>query len=518
MPNVEITNLPALPSDATERTLHAQAKPDGLTSFRDYHVTEQMLKGIIAGEGTEGEVLTVNSSGLAVPSRNRGTGFVPVNRSVTLTWLGDSFLSDGVSASSTLIVKPSDGVPAWVEMLEPAIVSDSWIDGSNAFGLGHSGANLAKGGDNAAEILARADAALDTKPDILIFDGGYNDIGEGVLTAAQVVASLSQIIAKAVSKGTPCIYMGVWVPTLDVWAAGSDERYMIEAINNAMRNLCDSTPGCYFFDTNQYWANNAAAALSNEPKAGYVKSVNDFGFDDGVHPTPVGAHAVAEGLLSVIRGIVNLPNIDWLGGPGNIYHATKNPGGIIVNATPANGNPYMTGTVSASGTGFPTGERATNFSRFRRSGNGECTMTKNADGSQRLTFTSPTGTEAKWEFRWDRFVHGLPAGMWFWSVCPIRMSPWDAWVNADLINGEYNVSRSAAMTKYDDNGSALESWPSVAMNLYLKAPKLKTTNPAREIECTLSVRIREGKSGTGFIDIPHMGTVIVPDPMPRLGF
>lgn len=292
--------------------------------------------------------------------------------------LGDSmqdtaFVSIGASNSTTRY--RNYAMPTWVRYLTKQRVNLPFE------------MNFAHSGDTLLQISERVDDCLAAKPDLIIFNGGTNDLAVTTNTyQAMKDTFINLILQPIMARGIPMIITPI-TPRPVSGISQNQLRYM-QQFNNFLRDLCHGgnnsvrlplsryplldqrTRLLYFADATPYWCNYTNA--DGDPLSGYLR--------DTVHASGLGAYWYGKAVADVINTLLP-PLGTHIQHPADYYDATRNPTGNILRSGTANYGLLKgtTGTATtSSGFSFDQTDIATGYTMSRTAGSSTmvCTLAK----------------------------------------------------------------------------------------------------------------------------------------------
>ena len=196
------------------------------------------------------------------------------------------------------------------------------------------------GGANAAHMLAAYPQWSRAPADTAVIELGTNDCAQGV-AVADYVRDVLEIIRRLFAQGTRYV---TWctVPPRDTDTTAqrawkSDATRRMQAAQATMRGRL------HIADVALRVTDPASGANQGKWRTSYAL--------DGIHPATAGAMAIGRAIAEIDRQIaVQGP---YLGSIGDVYEATTNPSGNILNAVAA-GSGVMEGIGGTAGTGAAT--------------------------------------------------------------------------------------------------------------------------------------------------------------------
>lgn len=260
----------------------------------------------------------------------------------TLAYFGDSFMARGDTANagtSTTCTSTTtncqtlvEGIPTWVDFYTNGRVNRT--PGTNNFG---------KSGDTTTQMLARMSDVLAASPDIVILDGGTNDITNGV-TAAAIITNLRSMYGQFLDRGIEVIRLSI-TPRDAAAAINATQTSYALAVNQADRQFAETAGkrGFHFIDLDSVVGDPSSATW--KPRSGSTI--------EGLHPTKTYNSEIAFPIAQVINQIAPGWRLPVLTATDQ-YDATLNPGGNLLT------NPMMTtsggaGTIAVCTGTAPTG-------------------------------------------------------------------------------------------------------------------------------------------------------------------
>ena len=240
-------------------------------------------------------VVTVVATGV-----NLTTGMiVRIYNCLDTSYNNNSAYVTRIDANTITYVSPgADGSTSNLTGLAPMTVQNNSYLNSNSYlfwlnsktgGAFRMVANGGSNGNTSANMLPRiATDCLAFNPQAVIIMCGYNDFPGSSLTAAQVFANVTAMIAQCVGKL-------VVVVSAIPWTSGGTTANRQEAAkyNRLIRAYCNSNPRCRFADAAKYLVDfNNATRFS--PLAGMLRT-------DNIHPSPKGAERIAQSILDAIQ-------------------------------------------------------------------------------------------------------------------------------------------------------------------------------------------------------------------------
>jgi lysophospholipase L1-like esterase len=301
--------------------------------------TEGDINYFSAGNSTR---LPVGPVGFAVVSNGTDPVYTAqvqeVQRRVLL--MGDSIAANCGTVSLASNAWPNQ-VVAWQ--------NDSWAAWANRL-TGQRifmDPNLNKGvsGNTTAQMLARfqSDVIANLNSfDIMILQGGTNDITAGSPTLAQSVANMQSMVTQVVNAGKQVILLGV-LPRALANGASSAQLLQTISLNTSLREWAKTQPCVTWVDWSRPLIDPTTAAST---------ALNVLYHGDGLHPSGGGAYRIGQMIANALN-VMLPPGPDVTVGAGDTYDSTNNPNGNRA----VNGTFFTTtgGTVT-NGTGtMPSG-------------------------------------------------------------------------------------------------------------------------------------------------------------------
>lgn len=191
-----------------------------------------------------------------------------LDRQVIMAGIGDSYMdySDGGQTG---------GQHGRGTNYESAYTLRGVISGtSNALPLGWHGINCGIGGETTAQILTRVPAILALNPDLVVLNGGINDIAANVPTD-QIVANMKSIIDLCVAAGKKVVFLPI-----NYFKTSGD----VDAINAAYDEMLKPYAGKVF-------------------KVAFKNFVNDMSmlYSDELHPSALGGTMLGRDIANVVN-------------------------------------------------------------------------------------------------------------------------------------------------------------------------------------------------------------------------
>lgn len=176
---------------------------------------------------------------------------------------------------------------------------------------------FAVSGRTAVTMAANIADVVAVQPDICFVLGGTNDINGGA-TAATVIAALETIYTTLLEAGIVVVAIPILGRT---WSTDTMRNYATQ-VNNWIRTKGSVTRGLLVADCGLVYDDPTSTTF--DARSGYNT--------DGLHPGPIGAHAIA----SRVKTIVGTIFPDWivpLGNAFDTYSATENPYGNLLGGS-----------------------------------------------------------------------------------------------------------------------------------------------------------------------------------------
>ncbi len=306
--------------------------------------------------------------------------------------LGDSMQDTAFLSTATAKSFRNYAMPTWVRFLTRQRVDISF-DG-----------NFAVSGDTLEQIAVRTPLVLAANPDLVIFNGGTNDLVIATPFDNMRSTLMLKIILPLVNAGIPVIITPI-TPRPSLTAA---QRILMAAYNTFLRELCFGDNNSYllsgvtsgfkssllrFADPTPYMVDYASA--TGEPLANMIR--------DTVHTNANGAYWYGLAVANVINQLLPPLGTQILH-PADVYDSGNNNrrGNMIRSGTTNQG--LMAGTAGtatpSAGFSFTGVNIATNWTVARTAGSStmQCNATKenprtdgpNSGERQRLQFTGST--------------------------------------------------------------------------------------------------------------------------------
>ena len=232
------------------------------------------------------------------------------------------FIGDSVMAGHNVHYTRSDsggGSPVYAPEKSMPYKLMNMFKGNLTFGTYQ---NVAIGGETTADILARFDDdVINQKPQIVVMDGGLNDVYEVGYSEAATIANLTAMFDKCVADGIPKVVM---VGNIPYTKSDNTEAAAIESLNVATQALCDSYEIVEFVSMTPWMAKERPSAATNNSYDMRLSYVYNGKIDDDVmeagtttttinataHGLSVGQFIVQTSRDSVIRKVLTVPTAD----------------------------------------------------------------------------------------------------------------------------------------------------------------------------------------------------------------
>ncbi len=344
-----------------------------------------------------------------------GSGVVRPKKVVTI---GDSITANGVTATADSVYLRQRGFMSWLQIrLGFPFTYNIGFDGTDK--IGH---DVSISGDGTANMASRFAADVIAKnPDIIIIEGGTNDITGGE-TAPTIIANVKSMIDAGVASGALVAIFTI-LPRSDIndrvhglsdvnWSA--DGRKIHHAVNRWIRDYAHATNNVILLDP-------YARLLDPSSADGNASDAVSY---DGLHPTPEGAYLMADVAVEALKDVVSPPqrlNVSKT----DIYDATHNVYGSILT------NGYFDGTGGTASTGA-SGDIPDNFLLERFTGSvisASCSKVARTDdipGEQFQMIVSCDGTGSglgEFRFRANPFtMTTVTADEWYEASVEIEVS------------------------------------------------------------------------------------------------
>lgn len=296
-------------------------------------------------------------------------------------------------------------MPIWHDMnLYPG-----WEAGDNVGKpRGFRGLNAGVSSDHIDNIQARAGYLVNNvECDIVIIDGGINDLGNNSLSADDIAQMREETVDFLLNNGKTVILLAMPLVGANYAPIGSPNRRKAHYINARNRQFILRKANAYLFDWYSYMMDNTLEG--GVPKDGFTV--------DGGHFAPKGAHAVGKALAKVIENLLP-PAERRVWSPEDIYDATLAPYGNFFQ------NSFLFGTSGTLDAGG-SGQIANFFRGGLNSGAGSCVFSKviGDDGgqAQRMTITPDATTDGQFVFRVTDITHGLAEGTWVQASIEVKV-------------------------------------------------------------------------------------------------
>ena len=245
----------------------------------------------------------------------------PLGVSRTLALYGDSFMANaGMSASQgacgTVCQYATPGTYAtWALFYSNyrLTLPDTYLQAGKY-------SNCGVYGTTTTQILANIGCVLALKPDVVLLEGGTNDVASSA-SCATIVTNLRAMYATLKSSGISVIRTGI-IPRTGGLAFTTAQANVAQCVNEYDRRYAEGTNTSYFtfVDLDPYVIDYAQTTWTI--KTGYIAS-------DNVHPSSIGGSVMGNAIAQVINQVV--PN--WRSAsvvPGDVYDVTNNPSGNLL--------------------------------------------------------------------------------------------------------------------------------------------------------------------------------------------
>lgn len=405
------------------------------------------------------------------------------------------------------------------------ISSKSWLDwaamlGQNAFqftnifdadtytGWGSRnfiGLNFGVSGQTSREIWARARQILDHREnyDLIILDIGTNDMG--TLSAEEILFLKVMLSEYFAAYGITVVMLTILNRDITSWAAGGDERKKCNFINNCLKIYqTEFRDEIVLHDWNEDWVDQSSEY--GIPKTDYS--------EDGIHFGPAGAISVGFGLWDRTLSKLITAKGSQVITTDDAYDAAINRYGTV------SPNPRLRGTAGGTGTNA-SGDIADGYQLENITGSGAITAagSKNADGSQNITFTLTAATLVE-EFYYRtspaNIAHSF-GGDWMIPYAVIKFNNEPDSLYGILIEGidqSNSVFRSANLDSVDDSGG--DEMPMLGLNgktLYITGRPFQLTDSSTQMRLRIQFIMGNGGSFTGAdLDIYELALRRIPQP------
>lgn len=200
--------------------------------------------------------------------------------------------------------------------------------------------NTGLGGSSSSQLLIASGATppqisvlqgLATKPDIVVVQTLQNDFMGSYANADTNVANVTSYTTQALAAGVKLVVICSRPPK-----SGTDNPSALVYANRQLEIFCRNTKGTLYLDVFGIWRRNgvADAAGAGIPYQGAANTATAFS-DDGTHPTPQAARAVAPLVVPILkqyaRPIVPMPSANSAYDNVNaIYNNLFGPNGGMV--------------------------------------------------------------------------------------------------------------------------------------------------------------------------------------------
>ncbi len=269
-----------------------------------------------------------------------------------IVWVGTSLIQHGQDFASTKNSYSARSAVTWTNiLLKQRAFFQVWYDAAAPL-VAFRGSNKGVSGQYTSEILARIDAVIAIKPDIVILDCGTNDMaGRPDISDPNNIISVvwgetQQIVNRLRSAGIFVVLLSILPRATSVssYNSGAAARKRARWMNELRRRYAQITPDVVYCDWGKFWTD--AASADGAPVAAYT--------DDGIHQTPDGGYWSALPIVELLDTLIR-PLASAYVGADDVYDATNNPLG---NIAPAG---LLVGTGGTVGTGIAAGSVATGW-------------------------------------------------------------------------------------------------------------------------------------------------------------
>lgn len=405
---------------------------------------------------------------------------------------GDSIMAQNHAPTSGSLfgMTQARGELIWAHALFPYFEFDQWADASDT-AYYSQGCNVAVGGNQTEQVIARLDTVSNLAPDIVCLAIGINDINGGD-SAASTMANIETICAYYLSLGYR-VLLGNLRPVEATYAVSgvdwsNDSARMVQrdALNAAIASYATTTPGVFLVDLAAAYSNGATPPRPN---------VGDM--EDGLHPSATGAYRGGRAWEAALRKIIK--PLAW----------SRPSGANII------GNGVFAGAGGTAGTGL-TGDVAPQWAAtFSRSGasGGSATASKNSADEQVIAFTP--GGNAWEQVQISRQSGGaaLQEGRWYKGVLRIRLSASAFWrgvwwqFSEDHAMG-FGPAASIYTAEIPDNQT---------LDLFIETPVMQAGVGGETGAVVIRVAIDGAATGTPTLTVIEAHVAEVADPGPLHG-
>ena len=346
-----------------------------------------------------------NDTGTALASPGIFPLKTPIATGVELfAAFGDSLTERATAVGSGTAAYDAQGYPSWVQALSRGRLWMPLVVRADASAVLTTITNYCKGvsGDTTVDMLLRTTdiTNLNPLPKYVFFLAGTNDVA---VTATSNDSALTifnrwrEIVERFRAAGIIVVCVTI-LPrgngtSATPWNAGFSAAQVLTArgkimqVNQYIRAFCAETPGTILVDP---WRRLVDwSTTTSDFTVGYTKD------GDYLHTNDLGAYIVADECMRAMPWITAAGELSIFDGSGDLYSATDNPYGSMVDGS------FVTGTggtatapFSAGAGGVPTNWT---FNRFAGAGASTATVEKQAraDGKGgnecKLVFTGGAG-------------------------------------------------------------------------------------------------------------------------------
>jgi len=391
------------------------------------------------------------------------------------------------------IVHSSRGWMPWaVAYSKGAIYHPVWYDATVITGWEPSGTpgatryfqglNFGVSGQTATEIVARLEyisANYANAFDIIIVDGGTNDVSSGDAAAIQTLRET--ICDFFLAMGKIVILLPILARGTGSWASGSVSRKTANFINSKTRRYARTKKNLFIWDWNQQWIDNSTA--DGTPYA--ASTIDD------IHFNVKGGDDLGYDLWQFLSTILP-PATPKVWSQDDLYDATSNPEGNVL------ANPFCLGTSGANGTGS-SGSVATGMRSERGSGSA-CSVvaSKEARADNRgewqvLEYVIVGTTEELFYFRTSTAdTTHAHAGQWVRASCEVEINDTDGLTGVSMYLKDQNGTSgllSYGLEAYDP-ASANERWPAKNRSIQIESAPILLAADSTTVRWRLEVRVK----------------------------
>lgn len=361
----------------------------------------------------------------------------------------------------------SDGYATWLRILTDQRINLSIDD------------NYGVSGNSFAEMLARIDTVVNSRPDYVIVEGGTNDFQ--YFTYEDIRTNWLSIVNRFHDEGI--IPIVVPAPPRVAGVLTTDQLQTQHRFYNFQREYCYANRGFLFCDYYGSWMDQTNA--SSPPLANRVRP-------DGVHPNTTGAYYLGRALADLIIPLLPPRPTSFLTA-ADIYSAANPTGNLLLSGTTNLG--LLAGTGGAqvaspgltyAGSGFASGsffqrQAATSVATVTMDKENPRTDAGRMSGERQviqIAASNVAGADESYQMLYTMSLANIDIGDWYYAEASIEVT--GAPVNVHSLELRLLETRTSQTQFSSENGylgTLVGSLPPVTWKgTYRTAPIIRQSN------------------------------------------